>query len=159
MRRRRHNTLVNIVYNTLMQDHPGVLKKQGLLYSYVRVMFFILTSSMVIRLTLTSLFTVPLAIFYLLLSFLCWGGCCCCWRDCQACGSCGEGRFRFYSVWTHFALKQLQVIATPHSGVPRKAARKNLLQQLSVKLWTGNAKMILQYWSLQLDDDECSFFP
>ena len=28
---------------------------------------------------------------------------------------------------------------TPLSGLPRKAARKNLLQQLSVQLWTNNA--------------------
>ena len=44
-----------------------------------------------------------------------------------------------FGVWTPFALKTLQNIAdrtTPRSGVPRKVARKNLLQQLSVQLWS-----------------------
>ena len=42
-----------------------------------------------------------------------------------------------FGVWTPFALKTLQNIAdrtTPRSDVPRKVARKNLLQQLSVQL-------------------------
>ncbi|XP_065901212.1 uncharacterized protein [Dysidea avara] len=30
-----------------------------------------------------------------------------------------------------------------------KQARKHLLQQLSVSLWTNNARMILRYWALQ----------
>ena len=41
-----------------------------------------------------------------------------------------------FGVWTPFALKMLYVVAdcsTPRSGVPRKLARKNLLQQLSVQ--------------------------
>ena len=54
-------------------------------------------------------------------------------------GSCGEGGARLvveiFGVWTPFALKTLQNIADhtiPRSGVPRKVARRNLLQQLSV---------------------------
>jgi len=37
----------------------------------------------------------------------------------------------------------------PHSGVPLNLSRKNLLKQLSVALWSNNAKMILRYWALQ----------
>ena len=44
---------------------------------------------------------------------------------------------------------QLRRNTTPRSGVPPKLARKNLLQQLSVALWTYNARMILRYWALQ----------
>ena len=68
-----------------------------------------------------------------------------------------------FGVWTPFPLKTLQNIAdhtTPRSGVPRKVARKNLLQQLSVQLWSNNAKMILRYWALQgSDDDDNPLFP
>jgi len=52
-----------------------------------------------------------------------------------------------FGVWTQFALKTLHVIAhrtTPHSGVPQKVARMNLLQ-LSVQLWMNNSRMILLY--------------
>jgi len=55
-----------------------------------------------------------------------------------------------FGVWTPFALKMQHLIAdrtTPQSGVPRKLARKNLLQQLSVQLWMSNSKMILHYWA------------
>ena len=68
-----------------------------------------------------------------------------------------------FGVWTPFALKTLQNIAdrtTSCSSVPRKVARKNLLQQLSVQLWSNNAKMILRYWALQgSDDDDNTLFP
>ena len=37
---------------------------------------------------------------------------------------------------------------SPHSGVPPKLARKNLLEQLSVALWLINARMVLWYWEL-----------
>jgi len=42
-----------------------------------------------------------------------------------------------FGVWTPFALKMLHVVAnrsTPRSSIPRKLARKSLLQQLSVQL-------------------------
>jgi len=69
-----------------------------------------------------------------------------------------------FGVWIPFALKMLHLIpdrTTPRSGVPRKLARKNLLQQLSVQLWMSNAaKMILHYWALQgSDDDNNPLFP
>jgi len=56
-----------------------------------------------------------------------------------------------FGVWTPFALRTLNIIAnrsTPRSGVPPRLARKNLLQQLSVALWTYNARMILRHWAL-----------
>ena len=63
-----------------------------------------------------------------------------------------------FGVWTPFALQSLNIIADrtiPRSGVPPKLARKNLLQQLSVALWTHNARMILRYnWALQGSDDD-----
>ena len=68
-----------------------------------------------------------------------------------------------FGVWTPFAMKTLQVIAdrtTPRSGVPRKLARRNLLQQLSIQLWMNNAKMVLRYWALQgLANDDNPLFP
>jgi len=68
-----------------------------------------------------------------------------------------------FGVWTPFGLKMLHVVAdhsTPRSGIPRKLARKNLLQQLSVQLWMHNAKMILCYRALQgMDDNDNPLFP
>ena len=72
-----------------------------------------------------------------------------------------------FGIWTPFALSILHSIAdriTTHSGISSKVARKNLLQQLSVSLWTNNACMILRYWALQGCNDDfpfpcsCSFF-
>ena len=54
-----------------------------------------------------------------------------------------------FGIWTLFALQIIADCTTPRSVVPRKVARKNLLQQLSVQLWTNNARMILQYWTFQ----------
>jgi len=53
-----------------------------------------------------------------------------------------------FGVWSLFALKVLRTIAdhtTARSG-HQTSRRKNLLQQLSVALWTNNACMILKYW-------------
>jgi len=52
----------------------------------------------------------------------------------------------FFGVWILFALLILYSIAdctTTGSGISRKVARRNLLQQLSVCLWINNARMIL----------------
>ena len=49
-------------------------------------------------------------------------------------------------LWTPFARKMLSQIAARtivHNGLPLKLADKNIIQQLSVKLWSYNAKMIL----------------
>ena len=65
-----------------------------------------------------------------------------------------------FRVWSPFALCTLHTIAdhtTARSGVFTKAARKHLLQQLSVSLWTNNAQMILQYWALQCEDTDIPF--
>ena len=43
------------------------------------------------------------------------------------------------------------------SGASTKQARKHLLQQLSVSLWTNNARMILRYWALQCEDSDFPF--
>jgi len=63
-------------------------------------------------------------------------------------------------VWSPFALRTLHTIAdhtTARSGVSTKAAQKHLLQQLSVSLWTNNARMILRYWALQCEDTDFPF--
>ena len=152
---------------------PGFLGNRELLMMMgcTLVMFSILTSSMVVQLTSMSPYAAPLSLLLsppvlhvlgwllLLLERLprmksIWQ----LWRRW------GQISFQTFGVWTPFALKNLQNIAdrtTPHSGVPWKVARKNLLQQLSVQLWSNNAKMILRYLhALQgLDDDDNPLFP
>jgi len=62
-----------------------------------------------------------------------------------------------FGVWSPFALKVLRTVAdriTARSGASTRQARKNLLQQLFVSLWTNNACMILQYWALQVEDSD-----
>jgi len=64
-------------------------------------------------------------------------------------------------VWSPFALQTLHTIAdrtTARNSISTKLARKNLLQQLSVSLWTNNACMILRYWALQCQDMDFPFF-
>jgi len=46
---------------------------------------------------------------------------------------------------------------TARSGAFAKLAWKHLLQQLSVSLWTNNARMILRYWALQSEDSDFPF--
>jgi len=65
-----------------------------------------------------------------------------------------------FGVWSLFALRTLRTIAdhtTARSGVSTKLARKHFLQQLSVSLWTNNARMILRYWTLQCEDMDFPF--
>ena len=62
-----------------------------------------------------------------------------------------------FGVWSPFALSMLRTIAdrtTARSGASTKLARENLLQQLSVSLWTSNACMILRCWALQGEDSD-----
>ena len=62
-----------------------------------------------------------------------------------------------FGVWSPFALNMLRIIAdytTARSGASTKLARKNLLQQLSISLWTNNARMILRYWAFQGEDSD-----
>ena len=56
------------------------------------------------------------------------------------------------SSTVQFARKILSQIAARtivHNGLPLKLADKSLIQQLSVKLWSHNAKMILHHVSRQ----------
>ena len=54
-----------------------------------------------------------------------------------------------FGIWSPFALRTLHLFAdrtTTRSGAAStKVARRNLLQQLSVSLWTSNARMVLRY--------------
>ena len=61
-----------------------------------------------------------------------------------------------FGVWSPYALSILGSIAdrtTVRNGLPRKFARRQLLQQLSVTLWRYNAKMILHQYSLTAEDE------
>jgi len=63
-------------------------------------------------------------------------------------------------VWSPFALQMSRTIAdrtTARNDASVKLARKHLLQQLSVSLWTNNAHMILWYWALQGEDSDFLF--
>jgi len=65
-----------------------------------------------------------------------------------------------FGVWSPFTLKSLNVVAdhtTARSGCSTRLARKHLLQQLSVSLWTSDARMILRYWALQGGDTDFPF--
>ena len=56
-----------------------------------------------------------------------------------------------FGVWISFDLfhfYMLTVATTTHSSISHKVARRNLLQQIFVCLWTNNARMILKYWAL-----------
>ena len=60
-----------------------------------------------------------------------------------------------FGVWSPYALSILGCIAdrtTVRNGLPRKFARRQLLQQLSVTLWRYNVKMILCQYSLTAED-------
>ena len=49
-------------------------------------------------------------------------------------------------LWSPFALKSLRVIAaraSRHNGLSENQSFKNLLQQLSIKLWCYNSKLVL----------------
>ena len=53
-------------------------------------------------------------------------------------------------LWTPFAIKTLRTIATRaslYNGLPEKLAFKNLIGQLSVKLWAYNSKLVLDHFS------------
>ena len=61
-----------------------------------------------------------------------------------------------FGVWSPYALSILGSIAdrtTVRNGLPRKFARRQLLQQLSVTLWRYYAKMILRKYSLTAEDE------
>ena len=77
-------------------------------------------------------------------------------KDNKHAGSVEEVGGRFFSlvtemlgVWTPsslFLLRTFTEITTLHNGLSPSIAALNLMQQLSVKLWSYNAKMILQHF-------------
>ena len=74
MRIRRHDALVDILYNALSQDHPDVLRSSVLpiMMAYTWVISSTLTSSMITLPILMSPYCS--ACLYFLIYFLCWGG-------------------------------------------------------------------------------------
>jgi len=174
MRIRRHDALADIIYKALSQDHPGVLKEQRVSYSdglrpgdvfhpdfqHGRSAYFDIS----VRST-----TQPA---YISSSTSCAGVAAAAGelaKDEKHLAAVEKAGAEFiplvvetFGVWTPFALRTLNIIAnrsTPRSGVPPRLARKNLLQQLSVVLWTYNARMILRHWALQGADDDNPLFP
>jgi len=172
MRIRRHDALVDIVHHALSQSHPGVLKEQrassenqsrpGDVYhpnfQYGRPAFFDIS----VRST-----TQP---SYISSASTCAGVAAAAGelaKDLRHQVAVEETGCDFiplvvetFGVWSPFALRTLRTIAertTARSGASAKLARTHLLQQLSVSLWTNNARMILRYWALQGEDSDFPF--
>lgn len=60
-----------------------------------------------------------------------------------------------FGVWTPFAKRILKSIAARSiikNGLPQSIAYKNLIEQLSIKLYSYNTKMILSYLQVTQDD-------
>ena len=52
--------------------------------------------------------------------------------------------------WSPFACKMLKIIAshtTLRNGLSEKVAYRNLIEQLSTRLWAYNAKLILRHFA------------
>ena len=172
MRIRRHDTLVDIVHHALSQSHPGVLKEQrascedqscpGDVYhpdfQCVRPAFFDLSVRSTTQLSFIS-FASTCAEIAAAVGELA--------KEIRHQDAVEETGCDFiplmvetFGVWSPFALRTLHKIAdhtTARSEASPNLARKHLLQQLSVSLWTNNARMILRYWALQSDDSEFPF--
>jgi len=172
MRIRRHDALVDIVCHALSQSHPGVLKEQRVScddhsrpgdvyhpdFQFGRPAYFDVS----VRSTTQS-------------SYISSSSCCAgvaaaageVAKDLKHQDLVEEAGCDFvplvvetFGVWSPFALRTLHIIAdrtTARSGVSTKLARKHFLQQLSVSLWTSNARMILRYWALQCEDNDFPF--
>ena len=172
MRIHRHDALVGIVCHALSQSHSGVLKEQRVSYEdnsrpgdvyhpdfqYGRPAYFDVS----VRST-----TQPSHISF---SSFCAG-------VASAAGELAKDQghqdaveeagcdfvplvVETFGVWSPFALQTLRTIAertTARSGASTKQAHKHMLQQLSVSLWTNNARMILRYWALQCEDSDFPF--
>jgi len=171
MRIHRHDALADIIYKALSQDHPGVLKEQHVSYSdglrlgdvfhpdfqHGRSAYFDIS----VRST-----TQPA---YISSSASCAGVAAAAGELAKHLAAVEKAGADFiplvvetFGVWIPFALRILNIIAnrsTPRSGVPPRLARKNLLQQLCIVLWTYNARMILRHWALQASDDDNPLFP
>ena len=172
MRIRRHDALVDIVCHALSQSHSGVLKEQRVSYEdnsrpgdvyhpdfqHGRPAYFDVS----VRST-----TQPSHISF---SSSCAGVAAAAGelaKDQRHQDAVEEAGCDFvplvvetFGFWLPFALQTLRTIAertTARSGASTKQARKHLLQQLSVSLWTNNARMILRYWALQCEDSDFPF--
>ena len=167
LRIQRHNALVSIVHHSLLQDHPGVLREQGISsdqsrpgdvyhpdFHLGRPAYFDLsvrstTQSGVISSAssqagmATAVGEIAKYIQY------------------QDIVNDNGGDFillvcETFGIWSPYALSILDSITnrtTVRNGLPRKLARRQLLQQLSVTLWRYNAKMIVRQYSLTAEDE------
>ena len=169
MRIRQHDALVDIVYHALSQSHTGVRKEQRISgddqsrpgdvyhpdFQHGRPAYFDLS----VRSTTQAL--------HISSSSSCAGVAATAGelaKDQRHRDTVEEAGCKFiplvvetFGVWSPFALKSINIIAdrtTARSGSSTRSARKNLLQQLSVSLWTSNARMILRYWALQGGDTD-----
>ena len=167
LRIQRHNALVSIVHHALLQDHPGVLREQGISsdhsrpgdiyhpdFNFGRPAYFDLsvrstTQSAVIS-SASSQAGVAAAAGEVAKD-----------NHYQDIVSDDGGEFiplvcETFGVWTPYALSILNSIAdrtTVRNGLSRKLARRQLLQQLSVTLWRYNAMMVLRHFSLTVEDN------
>jgi len=170
MRIRHHDALADIIYKALSQAHPGVLKEQCVSYNdALRPGDFFHPDfqhgcSACFDISVHST-TQPA---YISSSSVCAG------VAAAAAGELAKDErnlaavekveadyiplvMEIFGVCTPYALHNLHIITdrtTPHSGVPPKFPSRNLLQQLSVVLWSYNAKIILRQWALQGPDDD-----
>ena len=163
-----HDSLFDILYNALSQDHPGVLKEQRASYnngSHPSDIFhpdFQHGSSAYFDVSICST-TQPA---YICSSTYCAG-------VVAAAGELAKDEKHLaavvkvgadfiplvvetFGVWTPFALRSLNIIADRTTWCSSQVSKKNLLQQLSVALWTNNARMIL---ALQGSDDDNLLYP
>jgi len=172
LRIQRHDALVSVVHHTLLQDHPGVLREQGTSTSdrsrpgdiyhpnfrlgrpaYFDLSVRCTTQSAVISSAASQAGVAAAAGEEA--------------KDNQYLDIVNQSGGDFiplvcesFGVWTPSALSTLFSIAdrsTVKNGLPRKVARRQLLQQLSVTLWRYNARMILRQYSLSACDDDLVF--
>ena len=172
MRICHHDALVDIVHHALSQNHPGVLKEQrascedqscpGDVYhpdfQYARPAFFDLSVHSTTQPSYISSDSTCAGVAAAAGELA---------KDLRHQDAVEETGYDFiplvvetFSVWSPFALQILRTIvdhSTSTSGASAKLARKHLLQQLSVSLWTNNAHMILRHWALQSNDSDFPF--
>ena len=164
-----HDALVTIVHHALLQNHPGVLREQGIAssdqsclgdmyhpdFSLGHPAYFDLS----VRWTTQPAFISSAA------------------SQAGVAAAAGEeakdnhylesvtndgGDFiplvcESFDVWSPFALSTLFTIVdrtTVKNGVLQKLVRRQLLQWLSVTLWKYNAKMVLRHYALCLEGTE-----
>ena len=167
LRIQRHNALVSIVHHALLQDHPGVLREQGISsgqsrpgdiyhpdFRLGRPAYFDLSVRSTTQSALISSASSQAGVAAAAGEVA---------KDTkyQDMVSDSGGDFiplvcETLGVWSPYALNTLFLIAdrcTVKNGLTRKCARRQLLQQLSVTLWRYNAQMILWQYALTSEDD------